>query len=80
MQSIIRMIVFVMSGQVVKRPSMSLGSKPQSHNQIDNLQTSPRKRWTRSRKGFLIKKKKINANWVHFLMSQDWKTQWIKLI
>lgn len=66
------------SGQ---RPSMSLGSRPQSHNQIDNLRTSPRKRWTKGRKDFLIIiKKKINANWVHFLMSQDGKTQWIKLI
>ena len=34
----------------------------------------------KKQEGFSNKKKKINANWVHFLMSQDWKTQWIKLI
>lgn len=57
MQSIIQMIIFAMSGQVVKRPSMSLGSRPQSHNQIDNSRNFTKEEMDKKREGFSNKKK-----------------------
>ena len=53
---------------MVKRPPLSLGSRPQSHNQIDNLQNFIKEETEEEQEG-LANKKKINANWLHFLMS-----------
>ena len=57
---------------MVKRPPLSLGSRPQSHNQIDNLQNFIKEETEEEQEG-LANKKKNQCKLASFLNVMRWE-------